>query len=189
VKPVDEITPGTFLLASPLLRDPNFMRTVVLVCDHGEPGTWGLVVNRRTALTFGELLENLPFPASSAGPVFWGGPCEPSRMQVLHRLRRVLPNQMEVCQGINLGIDADTFREVVGQSLLPGESLNAYVGYAGWGEGQLAAELDSGSWITCSAAPSVLFDSEPDDMWETVLRALGPEYARLMRMPIDPRLN
>jgi putative transcriptional regulator len=189
LKPVETPAQGTFLVASPLLRDPNFVRTVVLMCDHGEEGSWGLVLNRRTGLTFGELLDDLPFPASSEGPVHWGGPCEPSRMQVLHSLRRELPNEMEVCTGLNLGIDSDTFRRILSEALLPGEALRAYVGHAGWGSGQLEAELEMRSWITCTADVSVVFDTPPEEMWEAVLRELGPEFARLRRIPIDPRLN
>jgi putative transcriptional regulator len=189
VKPVEEITTGTFLVASPLLQDPNFVRTVVLMCEHSDEGSWGLVVNRRTDLTYGELLDDLPFPAASEGAVFWGGPCEPSRMQVLHRLRRELPHEMEICREIRLGIDADTFRDVVAHSLLPGEALHAYVGHAGWGAGQLAAELELGSWITCSAEPDIVFDTPPDEIWDSVLKSLGSPYSRLTSMPVDPRVN
>jgi putative transcriptional regulator len=180
---------GVFLVASPLLRDPNFVRTVVLLCDHGEGGTWGLVVNRRTALTFGELLEDLPFPASAQGPVFWGGPVEPSRMQVLHRLRRGLPDELEVVPNLRLGLDADMFRKLAGEPRAPGEAMHAYVGHAGWGPGQLEAELETGSWFLCTAEDSVVFDTPADAMWEAVLRALGPKYARLVGVPLDPRVN
>lgn len=176
-------------MASPLLRDPNFVRTVVLMCEHGEGGSWGLVVNRRTALTFGELLDDLPFPASAEGPVFWGGPVEPSRMQVLHRLRREIPDVLEIVHDMGLGLDADMFREVVGVRLLPGEALHAYVGHAGWGPGQLEAELEGKSWIVCTADDSVVFDTNPDEMWDRILRALGPSYARLVDVPLDPRAN
>jgi putative transcriptional regulator len=176
-------------VASPLLRDPNFVRTVVLICEHGDGGSWGLVVNRRTPLTFGELLDDLPFPASSEGPVFWGGPVEPSRMQVLHRLRREVPDVLEVARGLRLGIDADTFRRVVSQRLLPGEALHAYVGHAGWGPRQLDAELAGKSWIVCTADDAVVFDTNPEEMWDRVLRSLGGSYARLVDVPLDPRAN
>ncbi len=189
MQPVVAPARGVFLIASPLLRDPNFVRTVVLLCDHGEGGSWGLVVNRRTPLTFGELLEDLPFPASSQGPVFWGGPVEPSRMQVLHRLRRDMPNELEVLPNLRLGLDAETFRRLAGESRMPGEALHAYVGHAGWGPGQLEAELESASWIVCPGEDSVVFDTAPTDMWEAVLRSLGPKFARLTRIPIDPRVN
>lgn len=189
MRPVEEVASGIFLVASPMLRDPNFVRTVVLLCEHGEGGSWGLVVNRRTALTFGELLEDLPFPASASGPVFWGGPCETSRMQVLHRLRRELPDELEVCPGIGLGMEPATFRRLTAESLLPGEALHAYVGHAGWGSGQLDAELATGSWITCSADSAIVFDTPAPRIWDKVLESLGPSYARLTRYPVDPRLN
>jgi hypothetical protein len=133
VKPIDRVTAGTFLVASPLLRDPNFVRTVVLLCEHGSGGSWGLVVNRRTALTYGELLEDLPFPAAAAGPVYWGGPCETSRMQVLHQLRRFVESDLEVCPGVTLGLPPETLRTVLATPLSPGESLHAYLGHAGSG--------------------------------------------------------
>jgi putative transcriptional regulator len=189
MQPVPAPARGVFLVASPLLRDPNFVHTVVLLCEHGDGGTWGLVVNRRTALTFGELLEDLPFPASAQGPVFWGGPVEPSRMQVLHRLRRGFPDELEVIPNLRLGLDAETFRQISGEPRLPGEALHAYIGHAGWGPGQLEAELETGSWIVCSAEDSLVFDTSPPEMWESVLRSLGPSYARLTRIPVDPRLN
>ena len=189
MKPVEVVKRGTFLVASPLLRDPNFVHTVVLMCEHGDGGSWGLVVNRRTELTFGELLEDLSFPASSGGPVFWGGPVEPSRMQVLHRLRRDVPDQLEIVRNVRLGIDVDMFREVASESRMPGEALQAYVGHAGWARGQLDAELAGGSWIVCTADENIVFDTNPDGMWEHILSSLGPAYARLLRVPLDPRLN
>ncbi len=183
------VTRGSFLVASPMLTDPNFVRTVVLMCEHGEGGSWGLVVNRRTALTFGELLDDLPFPASSTAGVYWGGPVEPSRMQVLHHLRRDVPEEMEICRGVQLGLEAETFREVVAHSLIPGEHLQAYVGHAGWGAGQLEAELSFGSWIVCPASSSFVFETETEDLWERVLRSLGPSHSRLTTHPVDPRVN
>lgn len=186
---VETVSRGTFLVASPMLRDSNFVRTVVLICEHGAEGSWGLIVNRRTGLTFGELLDDLPFPASSEARVFWGGPVEPSRMQVLHHLRREVAEEVEVCPGVNLGLESDTFRDVVRHALIPGESLMAYVGHAGWGAGQLEAELTTGSWILCSADARTVFETDPDEVWEHVLNQLGPSCSRLTTMPPDPRVN
>ena len=186
---VDTVTRGTFLIASPLLRDPNFSRTVVLMCEHADEGSWGLVVNRRTDLALGDLLEDLPFPAAAEGNVYWGGPVDPAQMQTLHHLRQDLGEQSELCPGVNLGLNVDTFREVVGTSSTPGESLHAYVGHAGWGPGQLQAELATGSWFPCTAEASFVFDADPEGVWERVLRSLGKDLARLATIPPDPRVN
>ena len=85
------------------------------------------------------------------------------------------------------GILADD--ENGGRDPVPGEALHAYVGHAGWGAGQLADELRTGSWITCSAEPQFIFDMSPDEIWETALSSLGSEFARLASMPGDPRVN
>lgn len=186
---VETVTPGTFLVATPPLRDPNFVRTVVLMCEHGDGGSWGLVINRKTDLTFGDLLDDLPFPAAAEDRVFWGGPVETSRMQTLHALRSGTEHEIAVCPGVHLGLDADTFRRVAGTALLPGEALQSYVGHAGWGPGQLEAELSLGSWITCTADASFVFETDPRDTWERVLISLGPRYAQLASIPLDPRSN
>src|SRR4030095_2464104 len=102
LKVVDRVLPGICLVASPRLLDPNFVRTVVLLCDHNTQGSWGLVVNRRMNLTFGDLLDALPFPAGAVGPVHWGGPCDTARMQVLHRLRRHPGDCLAICRNVDL---------------------------------------------------------------------------------------
>jgi len=189
LKPVDSVTPGTFLIASPLLRDPNFLRTVVLMCEHGEGGSWGLVVNRRTDLALSDLVDDMPVPVASPGGVHWGGPVETSRLQVLHRLRLSVEGELEICPGVNLGLDIDELRSISGRPLLPGEALHSYVGHAGWGAGQLDGELDTGSWITCTASQRIVFDTKAEEMWDRVLLSLGPQFASLTRVPLDPRLN
>jgi len=110
-------------------------------------------------------------------------------MQTLHCLRGDVPEALPVCPGVELGLDADAFREIVARALMPGESLQAYVGHAGWGPGQLEAELALDSWITCTAEAPFVFDTDPLEIWESVLRALGPAYARLASVPLDPRFN
>ncbi len=186
---VERITRGTVLVASPLLRDPNFDHTVVLLCEHEEGGSWGLVLNRRTELTFGDLLDDVPFPAASRGPVHWGGPVETSRMQVLHHLRQEIPGTLELLPGVALGLESEAFRDIAAEERLADEALHAYVGHAGWAPEQLDEELATGSWIMCTASPRLVFDTDPKAMWESTLRALGPEYARLTQVPTDPRLN
>ncbi len=186
---VDRVVPGSFLVASPLLRDPNFVHSVVLLCDHGSGGSWGLVVNRRTNLAFGDLLEALPFPAATAGPVYWGGPCESSRLQILHRLRRDTRGSLPVCRNVELGLEVERLKSILVDPLHPGEALHGYIGYAGWGPEQLAKELAEGSWVACTADARIVFDISPDEAWEHVLESLGSPWARLARVPLVQRLN
>jgi putative transcriptional regulator len=90
---------------------------------------------------------------------------------------------------VGLGLDIDELRAVSGRPLLSGEAVHAYVGHAGWAAGQLDEELDTGSWITCTASQRIVFDTKAEEMWDRVLLSLGPRFASLTRVPLDPRLN
>jgi putative transcriptional regulator len=188
LKIVDRIVPGIFLVASPRLGDPNFVRSVILLCDHNTAGSWGLVVNRRLSLTFGDLLDSLPFPAGAAGPVHWGGPCDSSRLQVLHRLRRDFSESLSICRNVDLGLEIERLKSILVDPLHSGEALHGYVGYAGWGPGQLADELQDRSWILCTAHAGIVFDTPPESR-ERVLHSLGDDWARLSHFPPDRQWN
>jgi putative transcriptional regulator len=140
-------------------------------------------------VTFGDLLDDLPFPAGAAGPVHWGGPCDTVRMQVLHRLRRNAGESLTICRNVELGLEIDRLKTILAEPLLPGEALNGYVGYAGWGPNQLAQEMEEQSWILCSARSTIVFDTPPEEIWERVLGSLGDDWSRLSEFPPDRQWN
>lgn len=180
-----EVGSGAFLIASPTLRDPNFSRTVVLLCEHDdEEGSMGLVVNRPTTVLLDQTVEGLD--ATTAQPLFYGGPVQRDIVVVLHWDADV-PGAHAICDGMALGGEAEHLL-----ALLRGpESHRVRVlsGYSGWGAGQLHNELEVGSWIVCPARARFVFESDPADMWAKVLRSLGPRYELLTRVPLDPRVN
>ena len=176
---------GILLIASPTLRDPNFARSVVLLCEHDvDEGSMGLVVNRPSEMTLSETLNRIgPHPRQS---LWIGGPVQRDIVLVLHRDAAVR-GARSICDGIALGGEEDDIVELVRG---PGASqVRVFAGYSGWGAGQLEEEMETGSWITCPARARLIFDQQPDEMWAEVLRSLGPEYARLTRVPLDPRVN
>jgi putative transcriptional regulator len=179
------VGPGTFLIASPTLRDPNFSRTVVLVCEHDdEEGSMGLVVNRPLDTTLDQALADLaPRPRQA---LFYGGPVQRDIVLVLHHAADI-DGARAICDGMELGGEAEQILD-----LLRGPrhaQARVFSGYSGWGAGQLRAELKSGSWITCPASARFVFEVDPGALWEEILRSLGPRYAYLTTVPIDPRVN
>lgn len=180
-----EVGSGTFLIASPTLRDVNFSRTVVLLCEHDDDeGSMGLVVNRPTEVSLDETVEGL----EDAGPqpLFFGGPVQREIVVVLHRDAEV-PGAHPVCDGMALGGEAEPILD-----LLRGPArarVRVFSGYSGWGAGQLQDELEMGSWIVCPARAHFVFESTPESMWADVLRSLGPRYELLTHVPLDPRVN
>lgn len=183
------VGPGTFLIANPTLRDPNFLRTVVLLCEHNEQGSMGLIVNRPSEAKLADALS-VTVPLKSEEHLFVGGPVQPDSLLVLHRVAKTIPGAKPIADGIAFGGDMEA---LLGLLAVPrndtGDRVRVYAGYSGWGAGQLDQELEAGGWITCNAEARFVFDVEPSRVWIEVLRSLGEEYAHLATMPLDPRVN
>lgn len=178
-----EVVPGSLLVSAPTLRDPNFQRTVVFMIHHDEHGSLGLVVNRPTEVPMSEV-----FPAAD-GVLHQGGPVGTGDIMLLHRLGDRVEGSRRVMPGVWFGGEVDSLREAIAESDQPATSWRAYLGYSGWGAGQLAAELATGSWLVCPGKPSYLFDLPPDEVWAQVLRDQGGEHELLIHMPLDPSQN
>ena len=179
---------GIFLVASPSLRDPNFRQTVVLLCEHGSEGALGVVVNRPTALSLSEALPQIPVLEGQRHVLFSGGPVQPNHVLLLFRLTEETASAHHVFDGVYLGGDLTALERVL-TSPLGNESFRAYMGYSGWGPGQLENEMSSGAWITLPADPQVVFEKDPAAIWRDILRSLGGIYEVYAEMPSDPSLN
>jgi putative transcriptional regulator len=156
---------GSFLVARPVLRDPNFERTVVLLLAHNEEGAFGLVVNRPAPPT------NLPFP------LFLGGPCPSPGLLMLHGqpmwVDEPSPGQ-EPVPGVYLG-DVHALEQATDEEEEDGGSYRVFRGYAGWGEGQLEGELVAGAWALVPASAELLFETPPEELWERLVPPSIPQ--------------
>jgi putative transcriptional regulator len=170
---------GQLLVAAPILSDPNFHRTVVLVAEHGEEGAMGIVLNRPTETSVGEAVPALSPIAGDAAPLFVGGPVSTGSVLAVAELDDP-GDASEILFG-SIG-----FVQEPGVPVVRGR---VFVGYAGWGAGQLESELEEESWLVLPAEPDDLFSEDPDALWSTVLRRQGGPYALLSLMPPDPSLN
>ena len=175
---------GQLLIAGPALVDPNFWRTVVLVGEHSEEGALGLVLNRASDTSVVEALPELALLADEMGAVHVGGPVQPSAIVVL-------ADFAETDNAESLVVDSVGFlpAEVEPDALGELRRARVYVGYAGWGPGQLDGELEEGSWIVEPALPDDVFTDDPDGLWSDVLRRKGGPFAVLAAMPPDPSQN
>ncbi len=176
---------GQLLLASPALFDPNFRRTVVLVTEHNEEGAAGIVLNRLSETSVGEAVPDLAALVSDDDRVYIGGPVQQSAVLVLAEFddpeaaaALVVDDVGFVPGGGDFGLIAASTRRV-----------RVFAGYAGWGAGQLEAELEESSWIVSAAEGLDLFAAPETDLWGTILRAKGGVYRVVALMPEDPSLN
>jgi putative transcriptional regulator len=182
---MDESLAGQLLLASPTLRDPNFARTVVLIGVHSDEGAMGVVLNRPSTVTVGEAVPQLEEAVNESEPVYVGGPVQPSSIVFLAEFLDPTPAGLLVLGRIGFPApDAD-----IGELAEATGRRRVFAGYAGWGEGQLDAEVDQGDWIALNALPEDVFTEAPDDLWSSTLVRKGGSYALLARMPTDPSLN
>jgi len=178
---MEDVRAGRLLVATPVLGDPNFRRTVVLVVeDEPEEGTLGVVLNRPTKVPVGRVLEpwtDLVAPNSALGLASVPGQEEPVGWRALDP--SALPSRVGL-------IDLDTPPQLVAGGIA---SFRVFAGYAGWGPGQLQAEIDEGAWYVLSAEPADVFDPEPEQLWRAVLRRSGGALALVATYPDDPALN
>jgi putative transcriptional regulator len=182
---MDESLTGQLLLAAPTLSDPNFARTVVLIGAHSEEGAMGVVLNRPSAMTVGEAVPQLDAAVEESDPVYLGGPVQPETLVLLAEFLDPEPAGLMVLGRIGFPApDADL--GALAEATARGR---VFAGYAGWGEGQLDAELDQGDWIVQAAKPEDVFSETPESLWSEVLTRKGGSYALVARMPVDPSVN
>jgi putative transcriptional regulator len=176
-----------------MLGDPNFRRTVVLLVEHEtEQGTLGVVLNRPTEIPVGRVLEPWTELATDPSVVFTGGPVSPnSALALAHVPGTDEPVGWHPLDGApamaRLGlVDLDAPPGLLAAAIV---SLRVYAGYAGWGAGQLQAEIEEGAWYVVPAEPSDAFYPDPERLWPAVLRRQGGELAYVATYPDDPGLN
>jgi putative transcriptional regulator len=178
--------PGTLLIAEPFLKDPNFMRTVVFLCDHQEEGSFGFVINKLFDHTLDELMNDLD---ELKLPVFYGGPMQMDTIHFLHQYPDLIPGSYEVLDGIFWGGDFETAINMIRSGSILPEKIRFYIGYSGWGQGQLNDELKEKSWLTAQGNRRLVFHNKADEIWKESLKNLGGDYEALANYPIDPQLN
>ena len=177
------------LVAAPWLKDPNFARTVILLCAHGEEGTLGLVLNRPLEVTLAQGLASDIAPARAAATLYAGGPVASSSLFALHDVARLAEASEAMLEGVRFMAGSDALLALLRETPGQDEMLRLFAGCAGWSPGQLDHEVAENAWILAPGARDVVFDRHPETLWRRVLRSLGPYTAFLATMPEDLRLN
>ena len=177
---------GILLIADPFLKDPNFLRTVVLLCEHNEEGSFGFVVNR----PYGSTLEQLiPEMEGFSLPVFYGGPVQMDTIHFVHQYPDEIPGGQEIMDGVFWGGDFDRAMQLVRSGRADSLKIRFFIGYSGWSDGQLEEEIKEKSWLTVNATKKLLFTDNINNTWKDALKHLGGDYEMMINFPIDPQLN
>jgi putative transcriptional regulator len=177
---------GRLLVAAPPLHDPNFFRAVILLLDHDEHGALGLVLNRPGEIVACDVVPRLAPLLEESAVLYVGGPVQQEGVIGLAEYRDPASLGAQPVVGpvgvLDADLDPDDLREGVAR-------VRAFQGYAGWGPGQLEAELDEEAWIVAPALAADAFDDDPGTLWRRALERLGERYAMIARMPDTPEYN
>jgi putative transcriptional regulator len=177
---------GRLLISEPFLEDPNFKRTVVLLCDHNEEGSFGFVLNRALDLRVGDFMDDVP---DTDAIVSFGGPVQNDGLFYIHTLGERIPNSIPVMNGLFMGGDFESLRELLGTGEADRTNVRFFVGYSGWGSGQLEGEMEANSWIVAKSDVPTIMKADSEEAWGDILRSMGKRYSVLANFPDDPSLN
>lgn len=173
---------GHFLIAMPSLQDPNFTKSVTLICEHNSDGAFGVVINHEIEATVGEVMDQLELTPSESNPyvsthVFLGGPVEVERGLILHRPAGEWESTLCRNEDIALTSSVDIMR-AISEDQAP-ERFMICLGYAGWGPGQLEQEMAENAWLSGPADYSIIFDTPVEERWQSAAKLLGVDLTLL----------
>ncbi len=177
---------GRILIAEPFMKDPYFKRSVVLLADHDEKGSFGFILNKTIELELNSALLDFPHYDDA---LYMGGPVGTDQLFYIHTLGDRIPNSVEVTKGLWWGGDFKKIKNLIKKQEAESGQIRFFIGYAGWEASQLDKEMKEHSWIVAMPEVEVIMNSAADDLWPKVIKSLGGEYRMMANYPEDPQLN
>ena len=185
--PYTNLSKVTFLIASPEIDVGIYFRSIILLCEHSQNGSFGLIINKSLEIELPEELIDLKNALNPSIQLRTGGPIAPNQMMLLHSSDTLAEQALKVCEGVYLGGDMQFLQEAMSQA--NGPAIRLCFGYTGWNAGQLEREFMSGNWFLFPASATHLFETPSEKLWQTILREMGGKYATLSMIPEDLSLN
>ncbi len=178
---------GSLLYADPMLNDAYFGRSVILVASHDEQGTVGFIVNKKLEVTINDIL---PEPLEIDFEVFYGGPVSNDTLYFVHTIGSHVPDSVPVGKKIFWGGDFSFIAGLIANHQVDASQVKFFVGYAGWGSGQLDEELRSKSWVVGNEVPKFIFDDTAcNEAWKLKMDKMGDKYSVWANFPQNPSMN
>lgn len=177
---------GSLLLSEPFMKETRFKRSVILLTAHSKEGTVGYILNQKLEAKFGEVI---PQCAGSQLPLYLGGPVQRDNLFFVHSLGEMIEDSIEIKKGIYWGGNFEVLVELIHRNEIKSENIRLFIGYSGWSPGQLDDELEDKSWIVTNAKQRFVFSENEEQLWKTVMRSMGSDYAPMADFPEDPSLN
>ena len=177
---------GRILISEPFLLDYYFKRSVVLLAEHNEEGSFGLIINKPVKMGLSDIITD--FPVFEA-PVYLGGPVKTDSLFFIHTLGELVPESMEIMDGLYWGGDIEAIKEMIVIGRITTSQIKFFMGYSGWVANQLDGELRKNSWLVSNTTAKQIMLDKIDVLWESSLKTLGEDFAYWTNFPEDPALN
>ncbi|MFN0048359.1 MAG: YqgE/AlgH family protein [Cytophagales bacterium] len=179
-------TKGDLLISEPFLNDPNFSRSVILICEHNTEGSLGFVLNQTSQIVLedlGDEFENIDVP------VYIGGPVEHNTLHFIHTLGDKIENSVKINENYFWSGNFQQVIKLLKLEIIKPNQIRFFLGYSGWSKGQLAKEYEAKTWMRIENFQDDLFELEATNLWRQVLRIKGGKFKEISNYPTDPRLN
>jgi putative transcriptional regulator len=176
---------GIILISEPSLRDFYFRQSVVLLAEHNEEGTFGVIINKPIEARLSDVIKGFP---EFECRIFLGGPVKTDSIFFIHT-RKDVERSMPIMKGLYWGGDIDVIRDMIETGSITENEIRFFVGYSGWNPNQLDREIKENSWVLSHTTAHEVIHANPDKLWGDYLRNMGQDYAIWSNFPTDPSLN
>lgn len=178
--------PGRLLISEPSLQDVFFKKSVVLLAEHNDEGSFGLIINKPVSVRLPEVVKDLQdFDVR----LFLGGPVKTDSLFFIHTHGDQVEGSLKILPGIYWGGDLDQVRELMKSGVISQNDIRFFIGYSGWATDQLNQEMEINSWIVAETNEKQIIASDPETLWQKLMRSMGQEYEIWANFPADPSLN
>ena len=179
---------ASLLLSEPFMLDPNFQRSVVLLCEHNnEDGTVGFVLNQPATILLSDVMSELP---DAEFPLFFGGPVAQDSIHFIHKCYDKLNSGIGLGNGIYWGGNFESLKILIKNGDILPEEIKFFLGYSGWSVGQLDSELKENAWVISNHYhPDITLSNDGENLWKEAIVSLGPKYAHIANFPQNPMWN
>ena len=182
----NKLETGILLVSDPFLKDPNFLRSVILICEYNADGSFGFVLNKHYDKNLNELIPDI---GNIHFPVFQGGPVQLDTLHFLHTCPDLIDGGINVTENIYWGGNFEQVVDAIKSKKITPRNIRFYIGYSGWEQGQLDAEIDEKTWILHEAERKFVFHLNVDMLWKDILNDMGGDFKMMVNFPLDPQLN
>jgi putative transcriptional regulator len=177
---------GRLLISEPALQDFYFKQSVVLLAEHNDQGSFGLIINKPINVKLYEITRDFPhFDAN----VYLGGPVKTDSIFFIHTIGEVVPNSIKIMEGLFWGGDIAKIKEMMILKQLTSDDIRFFIGYSGWASKQLDRELEEHSWVVSRTKVNQIIHANPTKMWSNFIRSFGEDYAIWANFPQDLTMN